>query len=180
MLDWAAFFSPQCVEELAKYEGLDWNCLTNTNSTPLHKAIGAGKSVSTKLIIDIPTLIDFTVQDNDGYTAAQLAAMSTFNKYDIECLKNLVNVDAADFNVTDSKGDTPLMWTLKNNKMDRFNVLVNCPRVDLNSKDKQGDTVALWALKNNNFDALETILTKPGVDVTIEDSNGDTLKKIAK
>ena len=108
--------------------------------------------------------VDFGVKNLEGYTVSQLAVMSNSTYYNLDCLKSLVEVEKADFNIRDANGDTPIMWTMKKNMMDRFNVLINCPRVNLNLKDNAGNTIALWALKTNKIETLKTILSKPGID----------------
>ena len=98
----ASHYSDKCCEELAKHQDVDWNSVTSIgDETPLHRAISFGKAATTKVIMKLPG-VDFTIKNMDGYTVAQLAAMSQYyDTYNIECLKLMTEVEQADFNVTD-------------------------------------------------------------------------------
>ena len=116
--------------------------------------------------------VHFDVKTNGGVTLTEVAVRSDRGDR-VECLKILADVGGVDWNVQmdGGDGDTPIMWCLKNGKMDRFNVLLECPRVDLNVRDSSGDTMALWALKNDKLEILKQFVGR--VDVAIADKNGD-------
>ena len=61
-----------------------------------------------------------------------------------------------DWNLKNSDGDTPVMYCLKNNKMEMARCLINTPGVDLDTVDREGkhlETIARFQL------ALQNILT---------------------
>ena len=92
----------------------------------------------------------------------------------------MLGTEGFDWNVKDKNEDTPIMWTAKNNKMDKLKLLVQCSHVNLDLKDKSGDTVALWALKNNKIEIVKLLAKQSRLDMTAVDRDGNTLVKIAR
>ena len=181
-LHWAAAHSYKCLQEFLDEDvDVNWNCQDIGKRTPLTIAVLSGNSATTILILTVPG-VDFDIKDGNELNVAQNAVMGNDNETEVSlhCLKVLVANERINFNVLDEDGNTPIMWTLKNQWMDRFNILVNCSRIDLNIQDRDGDSIALWALKNNNHGALKQLLTKPGLDVTLKDTFDDDLKTLAK
>ena len=73
------------------------------------------------------------------------------NFINILCHYNLDSI-----NVQDINGDTPLIWTVKNNKLEYFNILINKQNIDVNIRN------------NNNKTALSCIFDTP--NEVIEDA----------
>ena len=179
-MHYAAEMCENCCEELSNCDSVDWNIVDANGNTPLHTAIYAGNVEGARSIMEVYGVDFNTIRDGLGLTIVELVVREPEGDYKLDILIYLTQAEEANFNIVDENGDSHIMWTLKNNLLDRFHVLLNCPTVDLNIKDKDGNTIALWAIKNKKLELLKLILQKPEVDVTVEDSNGDTVTMIAR
>ena len=178
-MHFAAVLSDRCLKELIKHPNVDLNSVTFVNYTPLHIAIHNEKVPQTQTLLEIDDVDLNTIKNKNGFSVVQAAVIDDDYYYKIDCLKLLTEHEGANFNICDDYGDTPIMWTLKKNKIDRFEVLINCPRVDINLKDSGGDTIAMWAMKNGKLKAVKTILSRPSIDINSSDSNEDTIAFLA-
>ena len=75
--------------------------------------------------------------DPSGRNIAQIAVEG--NRGDRQrCVELLSGDRRVDWNIKDSDGDTPVMYCLKNNKMEMARCLINTPAVDLDIADRDG------------------------------------------
>ena len=155
-----------CLQELAKVVD-EWNCKSILGETPLYAALYIGHPESVRIIVSQPG-VDFSVKTNDGKTLTE-AAVTSFRRDGkcVECVKNLAEGEAVDWNVKMKNGDTPIMHCLKENKKEMFNVLAECPRVDINIVDEDGNSPIMWCLKNGRLlDKHGVLLNSPRVDLS--------------
>ena len=85
-----------------------------------------------RTVLAIPG-VDCSVRANDGSTLAHAAVLGG----SVECVKLLAKVEGVPWNEKDSNGYTPLMWALRENKMDIAKVLLQCPGVDVTDVDDE-------------------------------------------
>ena len=78
---------------------------------------------------------------------------------DVKCVETLATQERCDcWNVPDSDGYIPIMWALKEGKIDMVEILLRCPRVDLSCKDKKGWTLLFRAVQSNDLGEKITLM----------------------
>merc|ERR1712018_383262 len=83
------------------------------------------------------TVSGFKAAKQVGEEIAQIAVEE--NRGDRQrCLELLSGDRRVDWNIKNSDGDTPVMFCLKNNKMEMARCLINTPGVDLDTVDSEG------------------------------------------
>jgi len=103
--------------------------------------------------------VDFSIKDNYGWSYAQ-ACVCWDNGDSVKCLQLMTGVSAMDWNsklTSDHGGDPPLIYLLKENKLERFKVLVKCPNIDLSCKDGNGDGLEKIARANDQKEFLKVL-----------------------
>ena len=72
---------------------------------------------------------------------------------DGKCVDLLSGDRRVDWNIKNSDGDTPVMYCLKNNKIEMARCLINTPGVDLDTVDRDGKH--LEDIARSVFNSLE-------------------------
>ena len=81
--------------------------------------------------------LDYDLTTNTEVTLAQVAVKHGGP----DSVRHLVKLETFNcWNVEDSDGDTPLLWAMKNGKLETVKILLTCPRVDHTVKDSSGAT----------------------------------------
>ena len=88
-------------------------------------------------LLSVPHL-DLSVTDDEGRNVAQIAVEEERGERQ-RCVEILSRDRRVDWNIKNSDGDTPLMYCLKNNKMEMARCLINTPGVDHPTVDREGD-----------------------------------------
>ena len=128
-----------CVQELRGASGLDWNLKDGNGETPLLTAARLGLADSLEIILTVPKpFLDLSPTNNSGYSVTWLASRNPEDCDYLRCLQFLSDDPRVDWNTRDEAGDTPLLFCLKNNKIEFSCILLNNPRVDHNVQDQEG------------------------------------------
>ena len=147
--------SPGCVRELKGAAGLDWNIKDVDGMTPLLVAAYYGRADCLQVLLNVPH-VDLAATNKSGYNVAWVAVMSLEDELNdddagdqLRCVKLLSEEPSVDWNTRDEAGDTPLLFCLKEKKLDLLRILLNNPSVDSNGQDKDGkypETIARYIL----------------------------------
>ena len=139
-LYWAVFSNrPACVSVLREVAGVDWNVRTYLGNSPLTVAVYLGRADILQTILSVPEPdLDLSVTDNRGRNIAQIAVEENWGPYGQKCVELLSGDKRVDWNKKNSDGDTPVMYCLKSNVIERARFLINIPGVDLNTVDADG------------------------------------------
>ena len=119
--------------------GVDWNVRTNKGNYPLTEAVEDGLADILQIILTVPEPhLDLSVTDIRGRNIAQIAVEE--NRGDRQrCVELLSGDRRVDWNLKIGwDGDTPVMYCLKNNKIEMARCLINTPGVDLDTVDRDG------------------------------------------
>ena len=129
---------PWIVEILRTVAGVDWNVRNNYGKYPLTLAVDRGNAESLQIILTVPEPhLDLSVTDSRGRNIAQIAVEE--NEGDRQrCVELLSGDRRVDWNIKNRNGDTPVMFCLKNNKIEMARCLINTPGVDLDTVDRDG------------------------------------------
>ena len=84
-----------------------------------------------------PTRLDLSLTDPAGRNLAQIAVESE-GANSVRCLQLLSQNRRVNWNIKNREGETPVMFCLKNNKIEMARILLSTPRVNLNTRDNQG------------------------------------------
>ena len=127
------------VQELRGASDLDWNLKDTSGDTPLLKAAHWALGDSLQIILTVPQpYLDLTATNLCGYNVAWLAVRNPEEWEPLRCVQLLSDDPRVDWNTKDDDGNTPLLFCLKNNKLEFAWILLNNPRVDLHVQDKEG------------------------------------------
>ena len=134
---------PACVSVLRGVVGVDWNSRSNFGWNPLTLTVYCGYAKCLQIILTVPEPhLDLSVTDSDGRNIAQIAVESheggDEDVYGQRCVELLSGDRRVDWNIKNSDGDTPVMYCLKNNKIEMARCLINTPGVDLDTVDRDG------------------------------------------
>ena len=120
------------VRRLCLFTGIQMNSRNNSGFTALCYALYQNKPACVSVLI-----LDHSVTDRYGRNVAQLAVES--NKANGQRYLELLSGDRrVDWNIKNSAGDTPVMYCLKNNKIEMVRCLIDTPGVDLDTVDRDG------------------------------------------
>ena len=126
---------PWCVEILRTLPNVDWNAQSNdgnySGSYPLIAAVKYGYADVLQILLSVPHL-DLSVTDGRGHNVAQIAVEENGGERQ-RCVEILSRDRRVDWNIKNSDGETPVMFCLKNNKIEMARCLINTPGVDLES-----------------------------------------------
>ena len=125
---------PLCVEALSSVETLDWRMTDGGGQSPLSIAAHLGHADCLELILSLPV----ERLHGEGEDPAWLAVENTSRGDPVRCLELLSQDTRLEWNVRDRAGDTPLMFCVKNNKMEMAKVLLNSPSVNPHIPDRDG------------------------------------------
>jgi len=133
---------PACVVVLRREGGVDWNVRDVYGSSPLTLAVHFGYADILLIILSVPEPhLDLSVTDSEGRNIAQIAVEDSVYGGDSQrCVEILSGDRRVDhyWNIKNRDGDTPLMYCLKNNKIEMARCLINTPGVDLDTVDRDG------------------------------------------
>ena len=143
--DTAAYFAalkmePDCVKILRTVPGINWNIKNHEGDSPITVAIDKGSLEILKILLTIPS-IDFNVQDGNGRSIAQIAVESDESPFSpllnpidcIQCVEILSRDSRVNWNIRNSSGETPIMYTWRKRKTEMFRILMNVPTIDKNT-----------------------------------------------
>ena len=116
--------------------GVDWNASDNDGYSPLTLAVDWGLAESLQIILTVPEP-HLDLNDIRGRNIAQIAVVDNLGDRQ-RCLKLLSGDRRVDWNIKNRNGDTPVMYCLKNNKIEMARCLINTPGVDLDTVDRDG------------------------------------------
>merc|ERR1712062_56368 len=137
--------SPRCVEVLRGAGDVDWNVRTEDGESPLTMAVEDGYADVLQTILSVPEPhLDLSVTDERGRNVAQIAVEENGGDRQ-RCVEILSRDRRVNWNIKNSEGDTPVMFCVKNNKIEMARCLINTPGVDLDTMDRDGkylETVA--------------------------------------
>jgi len=128
---------PSCVRELKGAAGLKWNLKDVAGRTPLLSAAFYGRADSLQVLLTV-LHVDLASIDNSGYNVAWLAVKNSVWGNSLGCVKLLSEEPSVEWNTRDEIGDTPLLFCLKQKKLDLARILLSNPRVDLHVQNKAG------------------------------------------
>ena len=136
---------PRCVEVLRGAGDVDWNVRTVYGDSPLTLAVMRGYADVLQTILSVPEPhLDLSVTDERGRNVAQIAVEENGEERQ-RCVEILSRDRRVNWNIKNSDGDTPVMFCVKNNKIEMARCLINTPGVDLDTVDRDGkylETVA--------------------------------------
>ena len=136
---------PRCVEVLRGAGDVDWNVRAVRGWYPLTMAVMRGYADVLQTILSVPEPhLDLSVTDERGRNVAQIAVEENEGERQ-RCVEILSRDRRVNWNIKNSDGDTPVMFCVKNNKIEMARCLINTPGVDLDTVDRDGkylETVA--------------------------------------
>ena len=136
---------PRCVEVLRGAGDVDWNVRTDFGESPLTTAVKYGYADVLQTILSVPEPhLDLSVTDCRRRNVAQIAVEENGGERQ-RCVEILSRDRRVNWNIKNSDGDTPVMFCVKNNKIEMARCLINTPGVDLDTVDRDGkylETVA--------------------------------------
>lgn len=128
-----------CLEILREVPRTDWNVITNSGGSALTMALLWGFPDILQLLLSVPPpRLDLRVTDPAGRNLAQIAVESEGGASAVRCVQLLSQNRRVNWNIKNREGDTPVMFCLKNNKIEMARILLSTPRVNLNTRDRQG------------------------------------------
>ena len=136
---------PACVSVLREVSSVDWNIGDFYNEFPLTRVLIDGSADILQIFLSVPDL-SLGVLDIDGRNIALIAVEVNGGERQ-RCLELLCGDRRVDryWNEANEhadthgrQGDTPVMYCLKNDKIDMVRCIINTPGVDLKAKDKDG------------------------------------------
>ena len=127
-----------CLEILREVSRTDWNVRTNSGAFPLSMTLLWGLPDILQLILSVsPPSLDLSLTDPAGRNLAQIAVESE-GANSVKCVELLSQNTRLNWNMKNREGETPVMFCLKNNKVEMARILLGTPRVNLNTRDNQG------------------------------------------
>ena len=156
-LNWAVGkHKPACVSVLRGVAGVDWNIRNNNGDYPLTLAVEEGYAECLQIILTVPEPhLDLSVTDVIGRNIGQIAVEGY--EGDRQRIVELLSGDRrVDWNIKNSRGDTPVMICLKTNKIEKASCLINTPGVYLDTVDRDGKYLETIARDNNLTDECWT------------------------
>ena len=112
--------------------GVDWNLGTDYDSNPVTMAVVSDLGDILQIILSVPhPHLDLSVTDISGRNITQITVEGNSQR----CLELLSRDKRVDWNRKNGDGDTPLIFCLKNNKIEMAHCLINTPGVDLDISD---------------------------------------------
>jgi len=145
-------YRPRNVEILRTLPNVDWNVRNDGGHYPLTAAVMRGYADVLQILLSVPHL-DLSVTDGRGRTVAQIAVDWGGGQRQ-RCVEILSRERGVNWNIKNSDGDTPVMFCLKNNKIEMARCLINTPGVDLDTVDRDGKNLETIARENLNILSL--------------------------
>ena len=101
-------------------------------------AVDLGLADILQTILSVPeSQLDLSVTDVRGRNVGQIAVESSAGDRQ-RCVELLCQDRRVDWNVKNRDGVTPVMFCVKNNKIEMARCLINTPGVDLDTVDRDG------------------------------------------
>ena len=131
------FNNPACVSVLKEVAGVNWKARTNNCRYPLTLAVFCGHAECLQIILTVPEPdLDLSVTDSDGRNIAQIAVEEDVG--DRQRCVELLSGDRRVDHYWNTKKSNPVMYCLKNYKIEMARCLINTPGVDLGTVDRDG------------------------------------------
>ena len=128
-----------CLEILREAPRTDWNVRTNSGESALTMALLLGLPDILQFLLSVPPhRLDLSVTDPSGRNLAQIAVESEGGASAVRCVRLLSQQRRLNWNMKNREGETPVMYCLKNNKIEMARILLSTPGVNLNTRDLQG------------------------------------------
>ena len=125
--------NPACVSAFKEVAGVNWNVKTYGGNCPLTWAVDKGYADILQTILSVPEPhLDLSVNDSSGRNIAQIAVEQSGGSRQ-QCLEILTGDRRVDgfWKIKDRNGDTPVMYCLKNNKIEMARYLINTLHTDV-------------------------------------------------
>lgn len=117
---------------------------------------------------------------NNSIKDLQDSLILACHKGHFETAKLLLSKDSTIINYQDeNSGNTPLIYSIRSNKVRTTSLLINNPDIDLGFKDEQGKTYLHVAVEELDYQAVDLLLNKD-IDSSAHDDNGFTALESAK
>ena len=147
-LGYALYYGyPDCVRIIVSQPGVDFSVKNEIGFTLTEAAVrctrGGGVALECVKILAAVEDVDWNVKMDNVVTPLVycLTDPSLEPEFKCEMLDVLAECPRVDLNLQDEAGDSPIVWCLKNRRMNEFRVLRRNPRVELSS-------AITWAVKN--------------------------------
>merc|ERR1719195_398170 len=148
---------PRCVEVLRGAGDVDWNIRTNYGYSPLTRAVEFGYADVLQTILSVPEPhLDLIVTDERGRNVAQIAVEENEGERQ-RCVEILSRDRRVNWNIKNSDGDTPVMFCVKNNKIEMVRCLINTPGVDLDTVDRDGKYLVETIARGRDLSLLSLV-----------------------
>ena len=148
------------------------NMFTDDGETALMAASKGGNARITKLLLGAGA--DVSLQNKHGCTALFLASSRGRN----EVVQLLVAASAAEADVKDIQGDTPLAIALERGHLRVAEILVEV-KADINAKNRDGETPLMIASRKGRLEAVR-FLVKNGALLDNRNPDGETAFELAR
>jgi len=144
----AAENNVQCIEKLRAVAGVDWNVVTGLGYSALMLAIQRGHFGAVEALLPVSSL-DLNWYSRAGLSAALIAVQSDHVDA-LKILQLLCQDGRVNWNITDEKGDSPVVVALYLNKVEMFRTLVKTPGVNTNITDGEGRSLVQLIMEHDN------------------------------
>lgn len=166
-LHWAVGTNQSDIAEMLLAHNADTTLVSNYGTL---LQIAQSKNVDAKLITILKKLQEKIDQENDLFKALDAGNEEAINKL----IKNKNNLEKRNDN-----GDTPLLYCLKNKKLQKHASKLIAVPVDLNAQDNNGNTALHLAAQNGLSTTIKKLLKNPSYDKTITNKQGQTALMLA-
>ena len=85
-------------------------------------------------------------------------------------LKELFNLNGSAINIKNTNGDTPLLFAIKNKKINMIKFLITS-KADINSADENGNTPFMLSLEYSNYKIIKILLKERNIDIFLTNNN---------
>ncbi|XP_064646401.1 serine/threonine-protein phosphatase 6 regulatory ankyrin repeat subunit B-like [Lineus longissimus] len=168
VMHWAARSSnTDLVDYLVNSLGLDVNCRTGDNRTPLLFSSLKGNLDMFKHLISLGA--DVKATDKNGLNVMHMASQSS----NTDLVDYLVNSLGLDVNCRTGDNRTPLLFSSLKGNLDMFKHLISLG-ADVNATDKNGLSVMHMASRSSNTDLVDYLVNSLRLDVNCRAGDDST------
>jgi ankyrin repeat protein len=129
-----------------------------------------------KVLIDNGANINATGNNNNTVLNSFCANAYKIDYTDL--IKVLLSQPTIDVNLQNDTGYSPLVSSIKTNKLEIVELLLKHKNIDVNIQNKGGGTPLGFAIIDNNIEALKLLLKHEKINVNIKNKEDDTLLHI--